>query len=412
MQQVAADERAAEREHAGDQRRRRARSARPRAGCSRSCRASASARTSTPPRARMTPETADERPDARDAGRRTQTVELPASARPPSSRSRTASPPPAERRVAAASTIIWRVVPDEHVRAVHALQQYHTKQERRLTRELRIAAAHPRSAPRCWRSSRGAGGPRAPRPSRSSSPSRCPPLSVGPLRRHAPLLREARRAQPAARQSARHRGAALRLRRSGGITIGGESFEDKFAWTRGLAHRRDAGVLPHLRAPLRLLPAEARDRLAGDARRPPRGLPRRHRRPLEGALGYRAPRHASRLHHRLVQHLQQPLHPALRCGRPCARGAPSSPRGRGSRRRSRSRAARIRSSRSAVSAAVAQAGDRGGARAAEREDRHRQLPPRRRRPPSAPPASRIAACRAKRASSPSTSIASSCASSA
>lgn len=42
--------------------------------------------------------------------------------------------------MAAASTIIWQVAPEEHVRAVHALQQYHAKQERRLTRELRIAA--------------------------------------------------------------------------------------------------------------------------------------------------------------------------------------------------------------------------------------------------------------------------------
>jgi hypothetical protein len=37
------------------------------------------------------------------------------------------------------STIIWRVIPDEHVRAVRALQQYHSQHERRLTRELRVA---------------------------------------------------------------------------------------------------------------------------------------------------------------------------------------------------------------------------------------------------------------------------------
>lgn len=40
--------------------------------------------------------------------------------------------------MASASTIIWRVTPEEHVRAVRALQGYHNKYERRLTRELRI----------------------------------------------------------------------------------------------------------------------------------------------------------------------------------------------------------------------------------------------------------------------------------
>lgn len=40
--------------------------------------------------------------------------------------------------MAAAATIIWRVTPSEHVRAVGALQAYHARQERRLTRELRV----------------------------------------------------------------------------------------------------------------------------------------------------------------------------------------------------------------------------------------------------------------------------------
>ena len=39
-----------------------------------------------------------------------------------------------------ASTIVWRVTPEEHVRAVAALQQYHAKRERRVTRELRMLA--------------------------------------------------------------------------------------------------------------------------------------------------------------------------------------------------------------------------------------------------------------------------------
>jgi hypothetical protein len=42
--------------------------------------------------------------------------------------------------VAAAATIIWRVTPSEHVRAVGALQAYHARQERRLVRELRVIA--------------------------------------------------------------------------------------------------------------------------------------------------------------------------------------------------------------------------------------------------------------------------------
>ena len=40
--------------------------------------------------------------------------------------------------MASASTIVWRVTPAEHVRAVTDLQRYYTKRERRLTRELRI----------------------------------------------------------------------------------------------------------------------------------------------------------------------------------------------------------------------------------------------------------------------------------
>ena len=40
--------------------------------------------------------------------------------------------------MANASTIIWKVAPDEHVRAVRALQDYHAKFERRLMRELRL----------------------------------------------------------------------------------------------------------------------------------------------------------------------------------------------------------------------------------------------------------------------------------
>jgi hypothetical protein len=40
--------------------------------------------------------------------------------------------------MASASTIVWRVTPAEHVRAVTDLQRYYAKRERRLTRELRV----------------------------------------------------------------------------------------------------------------------------------------------------------------------------------------------------------------------------------------------------------------------------------
>lgn len=42
--------------------------------------------------------------------------------------------------MASASTIVWRVTPAEHVRAVTDLSRYHAKRERRLTRELRVVA--------------------------------------------------------------------------------------------------------------------------------------------------------------------------------------------------------------------------------------------------------------------------------
>jgi hypothetical protein len=40
--------------------------------------------------------------------------------------------------MASASTIVWRVTPAEHVRAVTDLQRYYARRERRLTRELRV----------------------------------------------------------------------------------------------------------------------------------------------------------------------------------------------------------------------------------------------------------------------------------
>lgn len=42
--------------------------------------------------------------------------------------------------MASASTVVWRVTPAEHLRAVTDLQRYYSKRVRRLTRELRVLA--------------------------------------------------------------------------------------------------------------------------------------------------------------------------------------------------------------------------------------------------------------------------------
>src|SRR5215813_160393 len=42
--------------------------------------------------------------------------------------------------MASGSTIVWRVTPAEHVRAVTDLSRYYAKRERRLVRELRRVA--------------------------------------------------------------------------------------------------------------------------------------------------------------------------------------------------------------------------------------------------------------------------------
>jgi hypothetical protein len=130
--------------------------------------------------------------------------------------------------VAAASTIIWRVVPDEHVRAVHALQQYHTNQERRLTRELRIAAAVVAGAALLaliawrWWTTRTA-------PVALLFAFAVPALAIALYAATRPFS-----VKHAARSQLRDNPLVTEERRyvfdKGGLTIAGKSFEDKFAW--------------------------------------------------------------------------------------------------------------------------------------------------------------------------------------
>jgi hypothetical protein len=130
--------------------------------------------------------------------------------------------------VAAASTIIWRVAPDEHVRAVHALQQYHTRQERRLTRELRIAAALFAGAVLIaliawrWWTTRTA-------PIALIIAFAVPALSIALYVATRPFS-----VKHAARSQLRDNPLVTEERRyvfdGRGITIGGQSFEDRFAW--------------------------------------------------------------------------------------------------------------------------------------------------------------------------------------
>jgi len=130
--------------------------------------------------------------------------------------------------VSATSTIIWKVAADEHVRAVHTLQQYHTKQGRRLTRELRIAAALLLAvalaaliAWRWW----ATGTP----PVALILVLAVPALSAALYAATRPFS-----VKHAARSQLRDNPLVTEERRyvfdERGVTIGGQTFEDTFAW--------------------------------------------------------------------------------------------------------------------------------------------------------------------------------------
>jgi hypothetical protein len=130
--------------------------------------------------------------------------------------------------VASASTIIWRVTPDEHVRAVRALQGYHARFERRLRRELRTLAllllalgALTVIAWRWWV---------ARRPPVELFVAFGVPALLGALYAAWRPMALGR----AARRQLRENPLAMQERRytfdSRGVKIAGESFSDSFAW--------------------------------------------------------------------------------------------------------------------------------------------------------------------------------------
>ena len=125
-------------------------------------------------------------------------------------------------------TVIWRVTPDEHVRAVSALQAYHAKQVRRMTRELRIVAlallalgAAGAIAWRWWKTKE----PPVDLIVWVSVPAVL--LTVTFFWRRGAVRRAARRQlldNPLTLQERRYTFDAR------GLSIAGETFEDKFAW--------------------------------------------------------------------------------------------------------------------------------------------------------------------------------------
>ena len=131
--------------------------------------------------------------------------------------------------MAAPSTIIWRVTADEHVRAVLALQRYHANRERRLTRELRAAALILLGVAllaligwRWWRT----GAP----PVALIIAFAVPAIWIASL-----LSTRAFAVRHAARRQLRENPLVTEERRyifdDGGLTIGGQSFEDRFPWS-------------------------------------------------------------------------------------------------------------------------------------------------------------------------------------
>jgi hypothetical protein len=135
--------------------------------------------------------------------------------------------------MASATTIVWRVTPEEHVRAVSALQAYHMRQQRRLTRELRVIAlvlillaGMAAIAWRWWSTG-------------------TPPLEliigfgVPTLLLAAWLLWRRGAVKRSARRQLHNNPLTLQERRytfdSRGLSVAGETFEDKFAW-REVSH--------------------------------------------------------------------------------------------------------------------------------------------------------------------------------
>ncbi|HUO51060.1 MAG TPA: YcxB family protein [Gemmatimonadaceae bacterium] len=135
--------------------------------------------------------------------------------------------------MASASTIIWRVEPREHVRAVRALQSYHARFERRLTREIRalgvllLALAAAGYVAWRWAAER-----RAPL---LLAAALAAPFAIAAL---AALWRPVALGR-AARRQLRENPLALQERRytfdSRGVKIAGESFSDEFPW-RDIRH--------------------------------------------------------------------------------------------------------------------------------------------------------------------------------
>ncbi len=130
--------------------------------------------------------------------------------------------------MAASSTIIWHVVPNEHVRAVRTLQGYHAKQESRLARELRAVALAllvlAGAAVVGWRWwVMGA-------PPVVLSAALGIPTAIGA----AYLATRSLAVKRAARRQLRDNPLTMQERRytfdARGIKIGGETFEDTFAW--------------------------------------------------------------------------------------------------------------------------------------------------------------------------------------
>ncbi len=125
-------------------------------------------------------------------------------------------------------TVIWRVTPAEHVRAVSALQAYHAKKLRRITRELRMVAlvllALAGAGAIAWR----------------WWTTKQPPvdlmiwIGVPAAFLAALLLWRRGRVQRAARRQLLNNPLTLQERRytfdARGLSIAGETFEDKFAW--------------------------------------------------------------------------------------------------------------------------------------------------------------------------------------
>jgi hypothetical protein len=130
--------------------------------------------------------------------------------------------------VANSCTVIWRVTPAEHVRAVSALQAYHTKQVRRITRELRLVAlallALAGAGTIAWR----------------WWVTRVPPVElmiwVGApaIVLTAVIIWRRGAVKRAARRQLLDNPLTLQERRytfdARGLSIAGETFEDKFAW--------------------------------------------------------------------------------------------------------------------------------------------------------------------------------------